>query len=611
MAVTVTKSPTSVNAAYTDLIFEVSGSVTTSNPNYAYVLDIERTPVPGIGTRITQIPNPDGTAQFNVGQIIQGFFGPDPRISTPGITWDPEFYISASGRLIDQWQELDWLELTFKFGEQYSTGSNDPVIVYDNLTSVDREFFRATVDPITNRNVVTLEPSTDFQSQSYQPGSPYAYPGEDESWNTCADLTSVPYVERDPFFADRPLNQPIRRDQYATKSYLKQDWQLEDVFGATTASFFGVDDYSNFTIVDFGIDPSANGTSKGIFQFGTGPQNLLKGGTTDDAAIEAFFSSSWSYYAITARATYVGPIGTVNGPLLEAGYYNPCSVSASYWTGGEFTLMPVANGNENPVQFVFRNKQGVWDYYNAYNPLARQSNITRQKVTLPQVDYSSTVSTYDVNKRGETDYFTDKDSLYTLTTDYLDKRVANFIEELLESPDVFIYTENGYIPIIITNSEYTHNNSTGRNKLFQYTIEYKLSKGNSPDMQFEVDYRPTPTPTPPPTPTPTPTVTPTPTPTPTPSPTPTPLPTTCTTDSMYGASSVANLCPKYFPSLETVYHDGTTDITDATLIWEDGTCTVPRTTDRKYSYTSGGTMQYWSWDASSQTLVGPLSWICA
>ena len=82
MAVTVTKSPTSVNAAYTDLIFEVSGSATTSNPNYAYVLDIERTTCTWyVGTRLTQIPNADGTAQFNVGQIIQGFFGPDPRIS--------------------------------------------------------------------------------------------------------------------------------------------------------------------------------------------------------------------------------------------------------------------------------------------------------------------------------------------------------------------------------------------------------------------------------------------------------------------------------------------------------------------------------------------------
>ena len=65
MAVSITQQPTSPNAAYTSLLYVVSGSGTTTNPQYSYVMDIYESGSAVRLNRYTQIPNPEGVATFN------------------------------------------------------------------------------------------------------------------------------------------------------------------------------------------------------------------------------------------------------------------------------------------------------------------------------------------------------------------------------------------------------------------------------------------------------------------------------------------------------------------------------------------------------------------
>ena len=44
------------------------------------------------------------------------------------------------------------------------------------------------------------------------------------------------------------------------------------------------------------------------------------------------------------------------------------------------------------------------------------------------------------------------------------------------SPSVFIQTDNGFLPIVITNSNYKVNTQQSANKLFQYEIEFVYAK---------------------------------------------------------------------------------------------------------------------------------------
>jgi hypothetical protein len=150
---------------------------------------------------------------------------------------------------------------------------------------------------------------------------------------------------------------------------------------------------------------------------------------------------------------------------------------------------------DNGVNFAFINNLGLYDYYYTTNPVRKITDLERESVDLPQLDYSNATAPYDVNERGQKDYYTDRKDRFIVTTDYITKEVANWLEELFESPRVFVqetgqtyvgdarinsgpntpdvYT--GFVPVTITNKVIQTNNSTSRNKLFQYTIEFEFS----------------------------------------------------------------------------------------------------------------------------------------
>ena len=101
--------------------------------------------------------------------------------------------------------------------------------------------------------------------------------------------------------------------------------------------------------------------------------------------------------------------------------------------------------------------------------------VTRQEYTAPRVDYSSRLSTYDISRRGKTVNNSSTDDQFTVDTDYLDQANATWLEELIESPEVYIQRNGEFIPILITDTSYTADTNSSRQKLFKYTINFKPS----------------------------------------------------------------------------------------------------------------------------------------
>ena len=58
---------------------------------------------------------------------------------------------------------------------------------------------------------------------------------------------------------------------------------------------------------------------------------------------------------------------------------------------------------------------------------------------------------------------------------YLDKQTADWLTELMDSPEVFIQVNGDFIPVILTNTTYEWNTNQSRQKLFQYTIQYRYA----------------------------------------------------------------------------------------------------------------------------------------
>jgi len=127
------------------------------------------------------------------------------------------------------------------------------------------------------------------------------------------------------------------------------------------------------------------------------------------------------------------------------------------------------------VNFFFLNKQGAWDFHGITLPKRKSTEVTRQTITKPFVDYSSLTSTYDNKRRGSEYYHISLQDRFTISTQYLTQGEADWLSEMLESSNCFIQEGDKFSPIMITNSSYTHNTNKRTQKIFQYDIEYTFS----------------------------------------------------------------------------------------------------------------------------------------
>jgi hypothetical protein len=196
---------------------------------------------------------------------------------------------------------------------------------------------------------------------------------------------------------------------------------------------------------------------------------------------QSFYSASNASYVKVDEKNYTAP--SINSAFFSA---FPISSSADYWNYVDVSISS-SFGTETyryeasdethreKTRFAFVNKLGAWDYYNNYNPVRQAIEVEREQYTAPRVDYSSRFSLYDISRRGRKDYHNSTDDTFTTDTDLLDKENANWLEELIESPEVYIQRNGEFIPIVITDSSYTSNTNQARQKQFKYTINFKPS----------------------------------------------------------------------------------------------------------------------------------------
>jgi hypothetical protein len=364
MSLQYTRTVTSPNAAYTRLLYTVSGSTYTSQPQFQYVLDVYEFGGSQVLKRITQGVNPGGSATFDIARIVQGELKADYNWKINAVT---EFSSSRKA-------------FSIKAGEQFATSISSSVTVYPDQDIVNLIAFQSVVEP----NAGTYDFNNTVTKQ---------------------------------VLSNMPTTMSMQSDDYGTISvYNDQGTYISQSF------------YSASVKVD--------------------EKNYSTTGTYCNAVPISSSANYWNYVDVSISSSF----GT------EAYRYE-----ASDETHREKT------------RFAFVNQLGAWDYYNNYNPVRQAIEVEREQYTAPRVDYSSTTSTYDISRRGRTDYHNSIDDVFTVDTDLLDKTTANWLEELIESPEVYIQRNGEFIPIIITNSSYTSNTNQARQKQFKYTINFKPS----------------------------------------------------------------------------------------------------------------------------------------
>ena len=378
MAYTITQKATTPNAAYTRLIYTVSGSTNTYRPQFKYVLDIFESGSTDRLHRVVQEVNPAGVSVFDPSRLFQGELKEDQSWKISSLT--P--FVSSSK------------VFTLKFGEQYGTSISSSVVTVDDVQQTNTEVFRGVVEP--NNGI-----GYDWQSSSY------------------AVLSNMP----------------------ATMS-------------------MQVDDYGTISVYNNDVSYVS----------------------------QSFYSSSVSGSFLVQSKSYTITDNFSSIPIsASTPYWNNAEVNVSSSLGLQSYKYEVSDEtHREKTRFAFINKLGTWDFYNNYNPVRQSMQVKREQYTAPRVDYSSLTSNYDISRRGLNTYHSTQDDTFIVDTDFLDKTNANWIEELLESPSVFIQRNGEFIPIMITDSSYTANTNQARQKLFQYIITFKPS--NQPFGKWEPEY---------------------------------------------------------------------------------------------------------------------------
>ena len=374
MAFTDLQTATSPNVAYTRLLYTVSGSIYTGQPQFQYVCDVYNRDTSQLLKRITQPVNPGGSAIFDIARIVQGELKADFnwKINTP-----TEFSSSKQG-------------FEVKLGEQFGTSISSSVTVYP-----DQEVYQI----YCNQGVI--EPNAG------------AY-----NWQQVVDSNTL---------SNMPATMSMQPDDFGTISaYVSSGYTV------ISQSFY-----------------SASSTS--------GTYDLVD--EKNYSLVSGFDDYFWSI-----------PISSSN----QNWNYVDVSLSGSYGLSN-YRYEASDETHREKTRFAFVNKLGAWDYYNNYNPVRQAIKVSREQYTAPRVDYSSRLSTYDISRRGRTDVHNSTDDVFTVDTDLLDKTNANWLEELIESPEVYIQRNGEFIPIIITDSSYIANQNQARQKQFKYTINFKPS----------------------------------------------------------------------------------------------------------------------------------------
>jgi hypothetical protein len=188
--------------------------------------------------------------------------------------------------------------------------------------------------------------------------------------------------------------------------------------------------------------------------------------------------------------TTVNLKGTVdnNGTIIPAGPQNllDAGVTSTQLNNTDWYSIDVSSDsfyfkidtnacNYDRANFLFVNKQGAWDFHGISLPKRKSTNVTRETIVKPFVNYSSNLSPYDGKRRGTDIYDLSVSDDWMIPTQYLTQDEAEWLSEMIESTEVYLQDGTNFIPIVITNSSYTHNTNKRSQKIFQYEIQYQYA----------------------------------------------------------------------------------------------------------------------------------------
>lgn len=129
----------------------------------------------------------------------------------------------------------------------------------------------------------------------------------------------------------------------------------------------------------------------------------------------------------------------------------------------------------DPIRFKFMNNYGKYDYYTFTGAKTKSTNIKRNTYKSNPNQWSGTNYNYSRMSRGLSQYETVLDDTITINSDWITEAESEWLEQLVTSPDVYIYEGSNLVSVNITNANYETKYEASQ-QLFNLVISFTYSQ---------------------------------------------------------------------------------------------------------------------------------------
>lgn len=204
------------------------------------------------------------------------------------------------------------------------------------------------------------------------------------------------------------------------------------------------------------------------------PYNSLS--DTASRSIDIDVSYAWLNSLVTAD--FVS--GTAPFIASNTAYYTVKMLDSAFADASENIRVYIVDrcSKYTPVRFKFMNNYGKYDYFTFTGATKKNTDIKRNSFKSDDYSWSSSgYSNYSGNlfKRGRTQHETVLTDAITISSDWITEAQNGWLEQLVSSPDAYIYDASGnLVPIDIIAGNYEHKYEAS-DQLFNITVTYRIA----------------------------------------------------------------------------------------------------------------------------------------
>lgn len=438
MSLTVLSKPGENNATINTLPL-ILYSANNNLPQFKYIIDAYKN---GESQRLTRIKFANN-AQFNNGV---GTIDLAPLVRDY-LEYDKPWYVSGS---VNYTQNVNACRFSFIAGEEYAQTLSGSVVEYDGLGGVGEPAFTA-----SQNNLFAVVNEYDQGSYDWDFNE---YAG--------APLTNYNYVELSGVGVEKRVEQGkiIYNGDYETLTY------ADRISGSQSIEFTSVEIrvFSGSTVIATqditGVAAGTKDNENMLRYIGVGPENL----SNFNATLNTAFDGDWTGYEVFTDVA-------IEDNTVDRS-------KTMYYKNGNCT-------NYDRTRFAFINKFGTWDYFNIDLPLGKMTKLKKKELTRSHfqsqdfytIPFSGSIpelyggDVYDINSRGLDNYYTQPTDTFLITSNWLNQDDADWLTQLIDSPDVYQQIDDNFQPINVLTAKYNWKTNKRGQKNFQFEIEFELS----------------------------------------------------------------------------------------------------------------------------------------